>query len=97
MAAERFAGHQYRNRAMAARICDLDHAPAVQRLAGAVENRLRVVFLRLMPRPRGYRPTSAASARTVADGIRTSLRDPALDICRRDWPDCGHYKIRGLR
>ena len=37
-----------------------------------------VVFLRLMPRPRGYRPTGAASARTVADGIRTSLRDPAL-------------------
>lgn len=37
-----------------------------------------VVFLRLMPRPRGYRPTSAASARSVADGIRASLRDPAL-------------------
>ena len=37
-----------------------------------------VVFLRLMPRPRGYRPTTAATARTVADGIRTSLRDPAL-------------------
>ncbi|GAA2494266.1 MFS transporter [Terrabacter carboxydivorans] len=36
-----------------------------------------VVFLRLMPRPRGYRPTGA-SVRTVADGIRTSLRDPAL-------------------
>jgi predicted MFS family arabinose efflux permease len=36
-----------------------------------------VVFLRLMPRPRGYRPT-AASARTVVDGIRASLRDPGL-------------------
>jgi MFS transporter, YNFM family, putative membrane transport protein len=36
------------------------------------------VFLRLMPRPRGYRPTTAATARTVTDGIRTSLRDPAL-------------------
>ncbi|GAA2746933.1 MFS transporter [Terrabacter aerolatus] len=36
-----------------------------------------VVFLRLMPRPRGYRPTGA-SVRTVTDGIRTSLRDPAL-------------------
>ena len=35
------------------------------------------VFLRLMPRPRGYRPTGA-TARTVADGIRTSLRDRAL-------------------
>jgi predicted MFS family arabinose efflux permease len=35
------------------------------------------VFLRLMPRPRGYRP-AGASARTVADGIRASLRDPAL-------------------
>lgn len=35
------------------------------------------VFLRLMPRPRGYRP-SGATARTVADGIRVSLRDPAL-------------------
>ena len=37
-----------------------------------------VVFLRLMPRPRGYRPSTATTARTVADGIRTSLRDPAL-------------------
>ncbi|MFC7597719.1 MFS transporter [Terrabacter sp. GCM10028922] len=36
-----------------------------------------VVFLRLMPRARGYRPT-AASARTVVDGIRASLRDPGL-------------------
>ena len=36
-----------------------------------------VVFLRLMPRARGYRP-SDASARTVVDGIRASLRDPAL-------------------
>ena len=37
-----------------------------------------VVFLRLMPRPRGYRPSTATTARTVVDGIRTSLRDPAL-------------------
>ncbi|MGO4597058.1 MFS transporter [Terrabacter sp. 2RAF25] len=36
-----------------------------------------VVFLRLMPRPRGYRP-SGATVRTVADGMRASLRDPAL-------------------
>ncbi|MFM6851756.1 MAG: MFS transporter, partial [Terrabacter sp.] len=36
-----------------------------------------VVFLRLMPRPRGHRP-SGATARTVVDGIRASLRDPAL-------------------
>ncbi|GAB3887990.1 MFS transporter [Terrabacter terrigena] len=35
------------------------------------------VFLRLMPRPRGYRP-AGATARTVVDGMRTSLRDPAL-------------------
>lgn len=34
-----------------------------------------VMFLRLMPRPLGYRPTGA-TARTVADGIRSSLRDP---------------------
>lgn len=36
-----------------------------------------VVFLRLMPPPRGYRPT-AASARPVLDGIRASVRDPGL-------------------
>ena len=35
------------------------------------------VFLRLMPRPRGYRPADA-SARSVVDGIRVSLRDRAL-------------------
>lgn len=35
------------------------------------------VFLRLMPKARGYRP-SGATARSVADGIRVSLRDPAL-------------------
>ncbi|NUR80627.1 MAG: MFS transporter, partial [Dermatophilaceae bacterium] len=35
------------------------------------------VFLRLMPRARGHRP-SGATARTVVGGIRAGLRDPAL-------------------
>jgi predicted MFS family arabinose efflux permease len=37
-----------------------------------------VVFLRLMPRARGYRPEGRGPVRTVSDGIRSSLTDPRL-------------------